>query len=35
MMLNSGVPVNVVSQILGRKDPAMTRKRYARVLSDA
>lgn len=35
MMLNSGVPINVVSQILGHKDPAMTLRRYAHVLSDA
>ncbi len=34
-MLNAGVPVNVVSQILGHKDPAMTLRRYAHVLSDA
>jgi integrase len=35
MMLNSGVPINVVSQVLGHKDPAMTLRRYAHVLSDA
>jgi integrase len=35
MMLNSGVPVNVVSQILGHKDSAMTLRRYAHVISGA
>ena len=35
MMLNSGVPINVVSQVLGHKGPAMTLRRYAHVLSDA
>ncbi len=35
MMLNNGVPINVVSHILGHKDPAMTLGRYAHVLSDA
>jgi integrase len=35
LMLNSGVPINVVSHILGHKDPAMTLRRYAHVLSDA
>ena len=35
MMLNSGVPINVVSQVLGHRDPAMTLRRYAHVLSDA
>ncbi len=35
MMLNNGVPINVVSQVLGHKDPAMTLRRYAHVLSDA
>ena len=35
MMLNNGVPTNVVSHILGHKDPAMTLGRYAHVLSDA
>lgn len=34
LMLRSGVPVNVVAQILGHKDPAMTLKRYAHVLPD-
>ena len=35
MMLNSGVPINVVSQVLGHRDPATTLRRYAHVLSDA
>ncbi len=35
MMLTNGVPINVVSHILGHKDPAMTLGRYAHVLSDA
>lgn len=35
VMLNAGVPVNVVSQALGHKDPPMTLKRYAHVPSDA
>lgn len=35
MMLNNGVPINVVSQILGHKDPAITPRRHARGLSDA
>lgn len=35
MMLNSGVPINVLSQILGHKDPTMTLRRYAHVLSEA
>ena len=35
MMLNSGVPINVVYQVLGHRDPAMTLRRYAHVLSDA
>jgi integrase len=34
-MLNSDVPVNVISQVLGHKDPAMTLRRPAHVLSDA
>lgn len=35
MMLNSGVPINAVSQVLGHRDPAMALRRYAHVLSDA
>lgn len=35
MVLNSGVPINVVSQVLGHRDPAMTLRRHAHVLSDA
>ncbi len=36
LMLNSGVPINVVSKrLLGHKDPAMTLRKYAHVLSDA
>jgi len=35
MMLNSGMPINVVSQRLGHRDLAMTPRRYAHVLSDA
>ena len=35
MMLNNSVPINVVSHILGHKDPAMTLGRYAHVHSDA
>ncbi|HEV2744826.1 MAG TPA: hypothetical protein VGV91_16840 [Rubrobacter sp.] len=29
------MPIAVVSHILGHKDPAMTLRRYAHVLSDA
>jgi integrase len=31
----SGLPINVVSQVLGHEDPAMSPRRYAHVLSDA
>jgi integrase len=34
-MLDSGLPINVVSQVLGHKDQAMNPRRYAHVLSDA
>ncbi len=34
LMLRAGVPVHVASRILGHKDPAMTLRRYAHVLSD-
>jgi integrase len=35
MMLNSGVPINIVSRVPGHRDLAMTLRRYAHVLSDA
>jgi integrase len=35
MMLNNSVPINVVSHIVGHKDPAITLGRYAHALSDA
>ena len=35
MMLNNGVPINLVSQIPGHKDPAMSPRRCARGLSGA
>lgn len=34
LMLRAGVPVHVAAGILGHKDPAMTLRRYAHVLSD-
>ena len=34
LMLDSGLPINVVSQVLGHKDPAMNPRRYAHTLSD-
>ena len=33
-MLDSDLPINVVSQVLGHKDPAMNPRRYAHTLSD-
>jgi site-specific recombinase XerD len=35
LMLDSGLPINVVFQALGHKDPAMNPRCYAHVLSDA
>ena len=34
LMLKAGVPVNVVSKVLGHSDPAMTLRRYAHALPD-
>ena len=34
LMLRAGTPVNVVANVLGRSDPAMTLRRYAHALPD-
>ncbi len=34
LAIRQGMPIHVVSRILGHSDPAMTLRRYARVFSD-
>jgi integrase len=34
LMIRSGVPIRVVADVLGHRDPAVTLRKYAHVLSD-